>query len=110
MYYYPEYDDAPEYLLNSDGSKAEFITEMRSNPKYIRYVDPKAPNYFRKEIMPPLLQTNFRLSKEIYDKVKLSVYVNNLVNYRPEYEYTRSGSFIRRNPSVYFGAEIKVML
>jgi hypothetical protein len=110
MYYYPSYDDAPMYLLYSNGSKVEFTPEMRKKPEYVRYVDSKNPSYFRTEIMPPLLQTNFRLSKEIYEKVKLSVYVNNLVNYRPEYEYTRSGSFIKRNPSVYFGAEIKVML
>jgi len=110
MYYYPEYDDAPMYLLYANGSKVEFTPEMRTRPEYIRYIESKNQNYFRREIMPPLLQTNFRLSKEIYDMVKLSVYVNNLVNYRPEYKYIRSGSFIRRNPSVYFGAEIKVML
>ena len=60
--------------------------------------------------MPPLPLLNFRLSKEINDRLKLSFYVNNFINYRPEYEYKRSGSFTRRNPSVYFGAEIKIIL
>jgi hypothetical protein len=83
---------------------------MTTNPDFMRFVNQKNSNYFLKELMPPLLLSNFRLSKEIYDKMKLSFYVNNAVNYRPQYEYKRSGSFIRRNPSVYFGAELKVML
>ena len=110
MYYVSEYDEAPMYLVYADGSTKAFTPEMRTNPDYIRFVDIKSQNYYLREVMSPLFQTNFRLSKEIYDKVKLSLYVNNSVNYRPEYEYKRSGSFIRRNPSVYFGAEIKIIL
>lgn len=110
MFYFPEYDEAPMYLAYADGSTKTFTPEMRTNPDYVRFVDLKSQNYYLREVMSPLLQTNFRLSKEIYDKVKLSLYVNNSVNYRPEYEFKRSGSFTRRNPSVYFGAEIKIML
>lgn len=110
MYYFPEYDESPMHLVFPDGSTKVFTSEMRTDPDYIRFVDTKSPNYYLREVMPPLLQTNFRLSKEICDKIKLSFYVNNLVNYRPEYESQRAGSFIRRNPSVYFGAEIKLML
>jgi hypothetical protein len=83
---------------------------MRGNPDFMRFVNLKNSNYYLKEVMPPLLQSNFRLSKEMTDRMKLSFYVNNIVNYRPEYEYKRSGSFVRRNPSVYFGAELKLML
>lgn len=110
MYYFPEYDEAPMYLDYADGSTKAFTSEMRTDPDYVRFVDIKSRNYYLREVMSPLLQTNFRLSKEIYDKVKLSLYVNNSVNNRPEYEYKRSGSFTRRNPSVYFGAEIKIIL
>lgn len=110
MYCFPVYDETPMYLVYPDGSTKVFTSAMRTDPDYIRFVDTKSPNYYIREVMPPLLQTNFRLSKEIYDKIKLSFYVNNLVNYRPEYESQRAGSFIRRNPSVYFGAEIKLML
>ncbi len=109
-YYFPEYDEAPMHLVYADGSTKVFTPEMRTNPDFIRFVDQKNPNYYLKEVMPPLLLPNFRLSKEIYDKMKLSFYVNNVVNYRPQYEYKRAGSFVRRNPSVYFGAELKVML
>lgn len=110
MFYYPFYDEAPESLVFSDGSIKEFTPEMRTNPDYMRFVNFKSPEYYLKEVMPPLPQTNFRLSKEISNRLKLSFYVNNVINYRPEYEYKRSGSFTRRNPSVYFGAELKIML
>ena len=109
MYYYPEFDEAPIYLVYADGSTKEFTPEMRTNPAYKYFVIPKNPNLSLREVMPPLLQANFRLSKEILENMKLSFYVNNFLNYRPEYESQRAGSFIRRNPSVYFGAEIKVM-
>lgn len=110
MFYYPHYDEAPVSLVFSDGSIKEFSSEMRTEPDYMRFVNIKSPEYDLKEVMPPLLQTNFRLSKEINDWLKLSFYANNVINYRPEYEYKRSGSFTRRNPSVYFGAEIKIIL
>jgi len=110
MYYFPEYEKTPIYLVYADGSTKEFTQEMSTNPAYKYFVIPRNPNLSLREVMPPLLQTNFRLSKEILKNVKLSLYVNNFLNYRPEYESQRAGSFIRRNPSVYFGAEIKVML
>ncbi|MFY9152031.1 MAG: TonB-dependent receptor [Prolixibacteraceae bacterium] len=109
-YFYPEYDEAPIYLIYPDGTTKTFTSDMRKDPDYIRFVNEKSDQYYQKEIMSPLLLTNFRLSKEISNTVKLSFYVNNFVNYRPMYEYTRSGSFVRRNPSVYFGAELKIKL
>jgi len=77
---------------------------------YIRFVNEKSGNYYLKETMPPLMQTNFRLSKELNDKLKFSLYVNNFLNYRPMYEYKRSGTFLQRNQEIYFGAEIRLML
>lgn len=109
-YYFPRYDEAPMYLVYPDGSTKTFATEMRTQPDYIRFVNEKSEKYYLKEIMSPLLLTNFRLSKEISNAMKLSFYVNNFVNYRPLYEYARSGSFVRRNPSVYFGAELKIKI
>ncbi len=109
-YWFPEYDEAPIYLFNKDGDIIEFTQEMRTDPDYMRYVDEKRDLYYLTEVMPPLLLVGFRLSKEIQDKMKLSLFVNNFLNYRPMYQYTRSESYTRRNPSIYFGAEIKVIL
>jgi hypothetical protein len=109
-FYYPQYDKVPVSLLYADGSNTAFTPDMRTNPDFMRFVSTKSQKYYLKEVMPPLPQINFRLSKEITDQMKLSFYVNNFSNDRPEYEYKRSASFIRRNPSVYFGAEIRFLL
>jgi len=109
-YYFPKYNETPVFLEYSDGSTHQFTSEMSSNPNYKNFVISKSDAYYAKEKMPPLLQLNFKLAKEISDKMRLSFYVNNLVNHRPEYELTRTGSYIRRNPSIYFGAEIKIIL
>ncbi|MCF8380705.1 MAG: TonB-dependent receptor [Bacteroidales bacterium] len=109
-YYYPYYDEAPLYLFDKDGNTIEFTDEMRTDPDFMRYVDERSDFYYLTEIMPPLFLANFRLSKEIADKMKLSLFVNNFLNYRPMYQYVRSESYTRRNPSIYFGAEVKFNL
>lgn len=109
-YYYPFYDDAPIYLYDKVGNITPFTSEMRNDPNYIRYVVKRSDTYYLKEVMPPLLLVNFRFSKEITNKMKLSVYANNFLNYRPMYQYKRSYSYLRRNPSIYFGAELRIKL
>jgi hypothetical protein len=109
-YYFPEYTDTPLYLSFANGNRQEFTPEIANDPNYLQFVNNKAANYYLKEKMPVLPQVNFRLSKEIYDKVRLSFYVNNVVNYRPIYELKRSNSFVKRNPPIYFGAEVKFMI
>ncbi len=109
-YYYPLYDEAPIFLFDKDGNIIEFTQEMRTDPDFMRYVNVKSDYYYLKEEMPPLFLANFRLSKEIADKMKLSLFVNNFLNYRPMYQYTRSQSYTRRNQSIYFGAEITFIL
>jgi len=109
-YYYPFYDEVPLYLVNKDNIIIPFTEEMRTDPKYVRYVDNKSDNYWKREIMSPLFMANFRISKEISDNVRLSLYVNNFTNYRPLYQYTRALSYVRRNPSIYFGAELRIKI
>ncbi len=109
-YYYPFYDRAPLYLIDKEGKITPFTEEMRTDPDYIRYVVKRADSYYLEEVMPPLFLANFRFSKEITNKMKLSVYVNNFLNYRPMYQYKRSYSYLRRNPSIYFGAELRITL
>lgn len=105
-YYYPRYDEAPLYLFDKDGNITDYTDEMRTDPDFMRYFDDKTEFYYRTEILPPLFLANIRLSKEIEDKLKLSLFVNNFMNYRPMHQYIRSESYKRRNPSIYFGAEI----
>ena len=110
MYYYPFYDEAPLYLFDKDGTSSDYTVDMRTDPDFMRYYDEKTQYYYLTEILPPLFLANIRLSKEIEDKMKLSLFVNNFMNYRPLHQYVRSESYTRRNPSIYFGAEITFKL
>jgi len=58
---------------------------------------------------PFLFSSNLRLSKEIGNAVKLSVFVNNFLNYRPIY-LNDGNSYERRNNTTNFGAEIILKL
>ncbi len=109
-YYYPFYDVVPLYLINKDGDKIIFTEQMRTDPLYVRYVDDPPDTYWLKEIMSPLFLANLRISKEISDNIRLSLFVNNFTNYRPLYQYIRSQSYVRRNPTIYFGAELKIKI
>lgn len=104
------YDKTPAYLVNADGSSTNFTESMRNQPDYKQFVTLREANYFKTDIYPFILQTNFRLSKDIREHARLSFYVNNFINNRPKYESSKSGSFILRNSSIYFGAEIKLIL
>lgn len=106
-YWYPFYDEAPLYLFDKDGNTTEYTEEMRTDPDFMRYYNEKTEFYYLRESLPPLFLANIRLSKEIEDKMVLSMFVNNFMNYRPMHQYVRSESYTRRNPSIYFGAEIK---
>ncbi|MDA3853199.1 MAG: TonB-dependent receptor, partial [Bacteroidales bacterium] len=104
------YDETPLYLYSKDDDYIPFTDEMREDINYNKYVLDKGANYYIKESLPPLLLCNFKLSKEISDKIKLSFYANNFVNHRPLFQSPRTQNYIRRNPSIYFGAELNITL
>ncbi len=108
--YYTYYDESPLYLYSRDNDYIEFTDDMKNSTDYNEYVTEKSDSYYYTELMPPLFLFNFKLSKEIYDIAKLSFYVNNFFNYRPMYQYKRSYSYLRRNPSIYFGADLTIKI
>lgn len=107
--YFQYYDKTPLYLFNKTES-IPFTEEMKDDPKYRNYVHEYSTEYFIEETFPTLAMLNFRLSKEIGKAIKLSFYANNFLNRRPQYQLKRGGQYIRRNPPVYFGADIQISL
>lgn len=68
------------------------------------------PWYFSETGYPPYFVINFKLTKEITDKTNFSFYANNITNHNPLLKQ-RGGApqvYERRNPPLYFGAEIKI--
>lgn len=109
-YYNTPYDEVPLYLYNKDGDISPFTDDMRNDIAYKEYVKTKGSNYFSTESLPPLLLCNFKLSKEFSNTIKFSFYANNILNKRPIYQSKNTLQYIRRNPSIYFGAELIIKL
>ncbi|MFN2335911.1 MAG: carboxypeptidase-like regulatory domain-containing protein [Bacteroidales bacterium] len=68
------------------------------------------PWYFAETGYPPYFVINFKLTKEVTDKANFSFYANNITNHNPLLKQ-RGGApevYARRNPPLYFGAEIKI--
>ncbi len=67
------------------------------------------PYYFVQRTYPPVFQLNLRMTKELSDGASLSFYVNNITNYKPLQKIGGLiNSYVRRNQSIYFGAELKL--
>ncbi len=109
-YYYPEYEEAPLYLIDHSGNVIPYTEEMKTDPDLQRFYNTKTEFYYDTEILPPLFLANIKLSKEIEENMKISVFVNNFFNYRPMHQLHRTDSYIRRNPRIYFGAELKLSI
>jgi len=63
------------------------------------------------ETKPPLFLFNLRLTKEIGDRCKVMVSINNLFFNNPIYKYKRyTNTYATRNPSVYYGFKLSYKL
>lgn len=69
---------------------------------------PYNENSFRKERTPLGIDINLKATKKFREKVIVSLYVNRLFNYYPDFEV--NGAIIRRNQNPYFGMELKLNL
>lgn len=95
-----------------DNTGAEFQiheSEIESSKYNVLILEGNAGAY-KRETYPPLAQFNFKLSKDIGDNFNLSLYVNNLFNYKQRYKLANSNSYIYRNQSLFFGLVLKVSI
>ena len=68
------------------------------------------PWYFSETGYPPYFVINFKLTKEITDQANFSFYANNITNHNPLLKQHGGAPevYARRNPPLYFGAEVKI--
>lgn len=98
------YDGMPIGYIDKKGNIHPY-TEAERNDTYLGtlYI-PVNPDKFTKKKIPFAMDVNFKMSKNFKDKVKVSVFVNRLFDYRPD--YTVNGHTYHRNVTPYFGAEL----
>jgi hypothetical protein len=96
------------YDMNMDYH--EWQDSYTSESPYAFMVKAMDNDYFTIDKRPVYWQINLKLTKEIGERLNFSFFANNLFNYRPLYEITRTQSHLRLNQSAYFGAEITLIL
>jgi len=63
---------------------------------------------FKRTTVPVSININFSATKYFNQKIGLSLFVNNILDYNPSYE--ANGAKIRRKAVPYFGMELNIKL
>lgn len=96
--------ETPEYYIDSNGMEHPY-TEADKTDTYLHFLYTKHnQNAFRKERIPLGMTINLKASKNIAEKMRISLFVDRLLDYYPDYEV--NGAVIRRNSDPYFGMEL----
>jgi outer membrane receptor protein involved in Fe transport len=107
---YPKYVDPVGYY-DRQMVYHEFDRELAVSKPYSDLIKRyNTPWYFAETGYPPYFVINFKLTKEITDYVNISFYANNITNHNPLLKQSGGAPevYARRNPPLYFGAELKI--
>lgn len=95
------------YISAADGELHPYTESDKSDLmlRYlIRYFNEAS---FATQTVPPALYLNLKATKQIGRHLKLSAFVNRIIDYLPD--YTSNGILIRRTSSAYFGMEANLI-
>ncbi len=100
-YMYKSYQDGQDHPYNAEAVATdplllEHLYYSVSEAAYERYT------------VPPALYVNLKITKEIGKMLHMSLFVNKLFDYTPDFE--RNGILIRRNVTPYFGMEMTLRI
>lgn len=93
------------YLSADDGALHPYTPEAVEAEPMLRYLTQVyAPSLFEKYHTPMALYVNIKAAKQIGRHTRISVYVNRMFDYLPDYR--SNGIVIRRTAEPYFGMEL----
>lgn len=101
---------APTGYIDKAGIYHDFITNNYSKQPFYSMLNNYYNKYFLQESLPPSVQFNLKITKELSDNLNISFTANNFLNMRPYHKLKRSSEYTKRNTPLYFGAEIKFNL
>ena len=101
---------APIGYIDRAGNYHDWNPELYLTQPYYSMVQTFPDHYFVTESLPPTVQFNMRLSKDFTDNLQVAFTANNFLNMRPFHKSRRSSGYIRRNFSLYFGAELRMKI
>jgi outer membrane receptor protein involved in Fe transport len=102
----------PSHYYDESLTRHEFKKSDIDNPNLsIMVISGGTKLYYKENTKPFHCQINLKLSKDIMSTMRLSFFVNNILNHRPKYKITNTyDSYSILNTPIYFGAELKIKI
>ena len=102
-------EGTPLYYLDAyDGGLHPFTAESAADPMLSKLVKTYNDNLFNTVTIPTALYFNLKATKSIGKWLNVSVFVNRILDYLPDYRV--NGLTIRRNSDAYFGMEVNIKI
>lgn len=96
------------YIAAEDGALHPFTAESAEDP-LLRYLVKKYnDDAFKTQSVPPAIYLNLKVTKKIGKGLRISAFVNNIIDYLPN--YYSNGLLVRRVSEAYFGVEINLTI
>ncbi len=104
-----EYSGIPDSYIDLNGTTHAFTDVEKQSPAFKSLIETFSSAYFNAERTPISLEVNLKVTKEIGNNLKLSFFVNRLLDYNPRYT-TRFGVSTQKWVTPFMGAEIQIKL
>lgn len=98
----------PVAYLAADGLLHGYTEADAAHPELQHLVQHYNPELYREQTVPPALYLNLRFSKQIGSALRMSAFVNSLLDYLPDYSV--NGLTVRRGSEAYFGMEATITI
>lgn len=98
----------PFAYIDGEGKKHPFTEVERQDVRLQNLVRESNPSLYEKNKIPFGMNVNFKASKRIKDIARISLFVNKLLDYYPDYKVNKA--VIKRNVTPYFGMEVNITL
>jgi hypothetical protein len=102
-------DEYPDLYLDNFGNYHPFTQEALNDPILKQIVRQYSDAYGLPSRTAIDMGMNLKVSKELGDKLRMSFFVNRLLNYLPDYK-SKFGSTMTRSETPYFGMELNFSL
>jgi hypothetical protein len=103
------YDSSPNFYITLDGVTHPFTEVEKADNAFKELLEEHNAAYFDDERTPVSVELNLKVTKEIGNNLKLSFFVNRLLDYNPRYT-TRFGMAAQKWVTPFMGAEVQVKL
>jgi len=103
------YSGIPDSYIDLNGTVHPFTDVQKQSAAFKSLIETFSAAYFNPERSPIALEVNLKVTKEIGDHLKLSFFVNRLLDYNPRYT-TRFGVSTQKWVKPFMGAEIQLKL